>query len=310
MENFIFIYSHKMKTFNQFINEGKLGPGSRAETAGKFMGRAKDDKYADEVFNEMIKDYEESGKNLKKIHISSRFSTMRYYFGTTRWDAGNRKVGDKEVRVNAVNNTGALFEILEWHENPKHDPNYQMDVDIEWEGNFPHVIRRNDNQDNRDKMRIYDQYEEQFYISRNLARKMIIYFANEYDKQYPQLKNNQEGRSYWQIKAIENGEKIRIGWVDQFAKNGVECIFDVFEPGEKEKYEKWIKNSFAVKTKSKDGYPITFCYPAPDIDVDKVVDPYGEEEWGDDSEQGVIEWLNTLTKKEIEEKIQKEINKY
>jgi hypothetical protein len=296
-----------LKTYEQFVNEGVMSwikPGSREGTKNIIGGRHKDDKYALRIFEDMKRDYEESGKNLKKVNIRSKLDVMTYHFGTTRWDAGNRKVGDKEVEINSVNFNGALMKITEWKVNPKHDPNFEGNP-LRFEQDL--IFFPQHNQEEKDKLRIYNEVEETFYISRDVSKKIIRYFVNEYNTKYPQLKKA-DSRNYFQIKEIEKGEKPTLGWVDCFSKNQVECIFDINDWKDKPKYEKWIRSNYAVKTKSKDGYPVTFCYEPHIKEISKELDPYGEEDWND-REQEIIEWLNTLTYTEIEQEIRKQLDK-
>lgn len=303
-------------TYTEFLNEnifhtlGRIGVGDREMTKGVLFGRYRDDRYALRIFSDMKEDYEKHGKNLKKVNIHRGLNVMTYYFG--EYDkytgTGNKEVGDIEVKINTVNSTGALMEIERWITNPKYDPKHPFKTDFMWQFGMP---ERDEpiTQEDRDKWRRYNKNDELFHISRDIGRKIIKFFIDEYDKQYPQLKTA-VSRGPWQIKEIENGEKPTLKTIDMFAKNKVECFFDLKDWADEPKYINWIKNNYGVKTKSKDGYYVVWCYPPPKIDIDKKVDPYGEEEWGEEEEEKIKKWLGTLTKDEIEEEIKKTINKY
>lgn len=279
----------RLKKYNNFINEEIFD----------FFGKA-DDKQAIHIFEEMKKDFEKFGKDLRKTKMFSHLNDIVYNFGewttTNNPDCGNHKVGDMQIRV-----SNKRMQVNVWNVNPKHDPKHPMKF---FGDDGPTT------QEDRDKWRIYNEAEFSLDISRSVSKKVLSYFINEWDIKYPQLKGS-EFRNASQMQEIEKGEKPVLTYVDVFAKNGVKCIFSIRDFNDIEKYKKWIRNSFAVKCKSKEGWPVTFCYPIPPkIDVDKKNDPYEEEQWGDDIEAVIMDRLRNMTKKEISAEIKKEVNKY
>lgn len=289
MRIYFLIYRTKMerlKKYNDFINEGILD----------IFGKA-DDKQALHIFEDMKKDFEMCDKDLRKTKMFDNLNSLVYVF--REWslttNSGNYAVGDKRIKVY----TGGM-EVNVWNVNPKHDPNHPMKF---FGDDGPTT------QEDRDKWRIYNEVKYRLDISRKLSKKILNYFINEWDNKYPQLKGSQ-WRNGSQIQEIENGEKPVLTYVDEFAKNGVECIFSITNFKDIEKYQKWIRNSFGIECKSKEGYPITFCYPIPPkIEVDKNNDPYNEEQWYDDPEQLVVQRLRNMSEKEIKDEIKKEIEK-
>lgn len=277
--------------YNQFINEGFLG----------FGGSSK----GDIIFKEMVKDYKDSGENVKKAKIYG--DCMTYVFGDTPYNMGNRKVGDKEVKINSVNNTGAFIEVIKWVVNPDHDPNYRgRPLTFDWaEGGMPIPNFPQHNQEEKNRLRIYNEEEEEIRVSRTFARKIINFFRNEYDRKYPQQKLS-KNKNYMTIQEIERGEKPTLGFVSAMAMNGVECTFTLTDLEDKPKYEWWIKHSYGIKGKSKEGYPVTYCYKPEFQEIDKEIDPYGEEDWNTKEEE-IKEWIANSTREEIKEQIRKDI---
>lgn len=282
-----------IKKYKEFINEGILDTlgrfqtGTRPKTTGVLLGRYRDDKYALKFFEKMKKDFEDSGKDLRKTKFFNDLKSMVYVFGeystTNNPDVSNHKAGDinVELRFNTI-------EIIKYVENPIYNPNYL--------GGFGNKMRR------------YYKKEEEFKISDDVSNKIRSYFLNEWDKKYPQLKKSMF-RGLHQIKQIESGEKPTLAFVSEFSKNGIECTFQITDFNDIPKYKKWIKNNLAIEGKSKDGHPVKFCYSPKETEVNLEVDPFGEES-DNTRDQEIINWINTTSKEEIQKTIEKEIQKY
>jgi hypothetical protein len=269
-----------IKGFEEFANESifgnvaRLGLGDRPNTKNKIAGRQDDDNCAVEIYNDMIKDFDKYGRDLKKVMMMSD-TRMSYVFG--EYDkiynspmTGNERVGNKKVTItyipaevllkrNSLEKTFGVssglklakgrIEITEILENPNYSPNYHP--------GFEKTMRRDFTDSERNMMRMYDRKEEEFKITYDLAKDFCDYFLKEYNKQYPQLKKA-EHKNLWSIGEIEQGKKPNLGYVDVFDKNHNEIIYGYDDVKDKKKIEKYIKDHICLKGKNDKGYPITY----------------------------------------------------
>lgn len=257
-----------------FGNIARLGVGSRKDTKGKLLGRQDDDNFAIEIYNEMVKDFEANGKDLKKVMMMGDHK-IHYVFGP--YDkinnspmTGNKQVGNKDITVTYIapelllkpNSLEKHFgvsrglklakgymQIEEWVENPDYNPNYHPDFKTMMGG------RMSDSE--RNMMRMYDVKEERFNITYDLAKDFVDFFKKEYNKQYPELKKAKY-RNLMSIGEIEKGKKPNLGYVDEFDKNHKEIIYPYDDLKDKKKILNYIKNNVCVNGKSKEDYPVTY----------------------------------------------------
>jgi len=231
-----------MKKYNEFVNE-------------KFF--AATETKADEIFKEMIKDFEDNGKDLRKVMVIGDYKVHyvcgKYHQINNSPMTGNKQVGSRDISVmmfapeHLLDAGKGRIEIEEKAINPKHDPSYgHLDKDDELSDD-----------DKRDKWRIYNPTEERFDIPYKKAKKIFDYFNNEWDKQYPQLKGAKY-KNLMNIQEIESGDKPRLGSVDVRDKNNQEIIYSYHDFEDEEKLKKYIKNHVCIQGKSREDYPVTY----------------------------------------------------
>jgi hypothetical protein len=232
-----------MKKYNEFVNESLFT----------------DTIQVDQLFKDMIKDFEDNDKDLRKAKMMNNH--MHYVFGKFHQInnspmTGNKKIGNKDVNVyffpseSFLESNKGRIEITEIVENPKHDSNYPHDI-----------FKKNDDdftkEERRDKWRVYDTKEERFSVPYKKAKKIYEYFNNEWDIKYPQLKDAIH-KNEMSIREIEKGDDPILGSVDVFDKEHNEIIYPYTVISDKEKLENYIKNHICIQGKSREDYPVTY----------------------------------------------------
>jgi len=256
-----------MKHIKKFeVNEAlkdqirKLGPGSRDKTKDLFLGRAIDDVEAKKYFKEMKEDFEKYNKDCRKIMIIDDYKVV-YVFGKFDIIKNNPMTGNypddryqKEYKVSffkrkGIESNSGRFEIEEIKPNPKYDPDFKLGINK--------YSRDKTTEEEREKVRAIDRYDDSFKISYDVAKKIYDYFQEEFLKQYPQLKNakymNQNS-----IQTIEKGNAPSLGSVDVFDKNHNEIIYPYYKIEDKDKIEKYIKNNVIEKGRNYKREHITY----------------------------------------------------
>lgn len=243
-------------------NISRLGYGSREDTKNKIAGRMKDDNYVIDIYNDMIKDFEESGKDLNKINLIKN-ERLTYVFG--EFDriknspfSGNQKNGNIKINVSYIkpeillkrNSLEKMFGVSRGLRMAKgqfkitkvvDNPNYNKNI------GFKNIFKNDFSDSERDMMRMHNTTEESFKITYDLAKSFISFFAKEFDRQYPQLKNA-DYKNTMSIQSIEEGKKPNLGYIDKFDKNGTEIVYGFSDIKDKKKIEKYIENHICVNS--------------------------------------------------------------
>ena len=239
----------------------KLGPGSRKKTKDLFLGRAIDDIEAKKLFEKMKKDFEEYNKDCRKIMIIDDYKVV-YLFGEFHNVKNNPMTGNypddryqKTYKVTFFKEKGiepnrGRFEIEGIRPNPKHDPEHRV-------GAEKYLGQEKMTDEDREKVRAIDRYEDSFKISYDVAKGIYDYFRNEFIKQYPQLELSKY-MNQGSIQTIEKGEKPSLGSVDVFDKNHNEIIYFYYDVNDKKKLEKFIKNHACYKGRNYKRHHITY----------------------------------------------------
>lgn len=261
-----------------YMNENIIGdfarlrPGSREGTKNKLAGRKGDDNYAVEIYNDMVNDFEENGRDLRKVLIVDN-TRMSYIFGEfhpveNSIMSGN--IGDngkKKITVTYVSGELLLkrdelekafgvsrglkmskgrIKIEEDYPNPRHDPDFH-----------PNLWGTKLTQTEKERYRRFNHKSEEFKITYDLAKSFINYFIKEYNKQYPELKKSKY-KNEMSIRELDKTGRVKIGYVDVFDKEHNEIVYEYFSKKEKKKLEKYIKDHICFNIKSKEGYPTTY----------------------------------------------------
>jgi len=236
-----------MKYINNFEkhNEGigtqlrKLGPGDREKTKDMFLGRAIDDIAAKKVFKEIKEDFEKYNKDLRKTNLYGN-TNLTYYMG--EFNARNNSPGvgnhpedghQKVIKVSAWKGEGLE---LNWG---------RIEIDITTPNTNP------------DEPRSIDSNEEFFKISYDIAKKMLNYFYDEFNKQYPQLKGS-ESKNNGQIKSIENGEAPTLGYIHATDKKGERITYNYKDIKDKDKMIKYIVDNVIITGRNYKQHHITY----------------------------------------------------
>lgn len=248
--------------FDEYINEGlldqvrKLGKGDRENTKDVFLGRAIDNIQANKVFDRVKKDFEQNGKDLRKVMIIGDYK-VKYVMGKFDIIKNSPMTGNfpddkhkEEISFSFFKEGGlsagkGRLEIDETIPNPNYDPELHI------------PFRQSPTEEEREKLAVISRNETSFKISIDVAKKVYDYFNDEYIKQYPQLKDAKNKNS-WSIQEIEKGEKPKLGYVDIFDPEGTEIIYSYTDIKDKPKIEKYIKNNKCIKGKNKEHRHITY----------------------------------------------------
>jgi hypothetical protein len=260
---------NKFETHNEGLGEKirKLGPGSRENTKGLFLGRAIDDIESKKIFDIIKKDFEKYNKDLRKVLLTD--NKVSYYMGEFHPVKNAPMSGNYPDDRYKTNYTISKHEISRFNKrkfgsieiekitpNPNYDPSLSRKVGL-----------RAATDEELEHLRAIDTDNEYFKISYSIAKDIYDYFNNEYIKQYPQLKDAKY-KNHQLIKEIEKGEKPRLGSVDVFDMNHNEIIYPYYKVEDKEKIEKYIKNNIIVKGRNYKREPITyFTIPGEDEDL-------------------------------------------
>ena len=270
-----------IKPFDEFITESifgdiaRLRTGDRPETKNKIVGRKDDDNYVVGIYNDMIKDFNENGKDLKKVKLINNNKVV-YVFGkydkiknspstgnvpndkykkriTITYIAPNillkRNKLEKSFGINRGLKFGnGRFQMEETVPNPNHNPNFTPDYKT-----FMNGLSASETE----MYKTIDRHKQDFKISHDLAKSFIDFFLDEYNKQYPELKKAQY-KNHDIIDELEKGNKPILGYVDIYDKNNKEIIYPYYETGNKKKIENYIKNHEVTQGKNNKHYYITY----------------------------------------------------
>lgn len=248
-----------MKYVKNFeVNEGigtqlrKLGGGDRENTKGLFLGRATDDLAAKKIIKEIKKDFEKYNRDLRKVKIFAGNSFI-YYMG-------------KYHKINNSPGSGNFPDdrhqkIIEFHYWDR------KGLEENWGRIKIETITPNDDPDTGNSI---DRNDESYKISTDIAKKIYDFFNDEYEKQYPQLKNAKY-KNHDQIRDLKKGKKPVLGYLHEDDPNGKNITYDYNNIEDIKKVKNYIKHNIILTGKNHKRHHITY-FTSPNESEDLVRD--------------------------------------
>ena len=240
--------------------------------------RYDDDSKFTNLANEMVEDFEKNGKDLRKVKITSdnkkitisssinigESGSLIYIFGryhpvknnihSGNTEAGNRRIEthftpfsivlkknsiEKAFNTSRLNSLKIRVKDIKVKNNIDYNPNISIGID-----NTP-------SEGDRKRMVRFHKDVEEYKVSPDIAGKVLKYFIDQYNEQYPDLKDSKY-KGPFNISDIDKGVSPIIKYISVFNKNGDSLLLGL-RKGESEKEMKSM-----LKKMTKEEYDI-FC---------------------------------------------------
>jgi len=256
-----------LKNFKEINEESLYGELSRLNPK-----RYKNDVKVSSLFEEIKQDFIKNGKDLRKVSIRNskdknkffddgklsigRFDNLTYLFGKFHYVnnnvySGNDYPGKRKIEISYTpfeilfkkNSLEKMFNVgrirplkitvtdTKIIKNPIYNPNITRNLGF----------RNQPTEREREMMVRLKEEKDEYKISPDIGGKIIKYFIDEYNKQYPQLKKSKYKGSM-SIDDIERGVPPTVEYIDFFNKYGDEIICDVRYGDDVQKLKKLLYN--------------------------------------------------------------------
>lgn len=241
-----------IKKFNEgiFNDIGRLNPNRKAA----------DDKF-DKLSDLIIEDFEKSGKDLKKVRLMNdkekiSFDSisigedynLSYVFGSfhsvkRNLFSGNRSNWDRRVKINKIpfSFTIRKNELEKSFNTNRLNFSRCRVEDVIAVPNYDRNPKMGNHSLHKDK-------RDEYYVSSDVANKLFNYFLNEYNNQYPDLKDVRT-KSSMDIADIEKGVPVSIKFITVKNKDGEDLVYQLRKGENEDNIRKKIYNMSVAEYK-------------------------------------------------------------
>lgn len=228
------------------IKESVLGDINRLNP-----NRKENDQKAITLFNEIVDDFIEHGKDWKKLIIHDNGGTklsinelqigkqydISYVFGKYHPinrdpHTGNREHGDRRIKISTIPFTFTLKknELEKMFNTSRINLSRTTVIDTNSQHNF-----------DRNKPGRLNTKEDEYKISVDIANKLFNYFINQWNQQFPDLKfNSYKGNMV--VKDIEKNVPPVIKWITVINKDRENLMYDLRKGEDENNIKNIIKN--------------------------------------------------------------------